>query len=71
MLFYLTCKEEGKMTVKELQKKARTLSIKPDGLKKAQLIRVIQRAEGNLECFGAAIESCDQADCLFRKDCLQ
>jgi len=59
------------MTVKELQKKARTLSIKPDGLKKAQLIRVIQRAEGNLECFGAAIESCDQADCLFRKDCLQ
>ena len=59
------------MTVKELQKKARTLSIKPDGLKKAQLIRVIQRAEGNLECFGIAIESCDQTNCLFRKDCLQ
>jgi hypothetical protein len=59
------------MTVKELQKKARTLSIKPDGLKKAQLIRVIQRAEGHLECFGIAIESCDQTNCLFRKDCLQ
>ena len=59
------------MTVKELQKKARTFRIKPAGLKKAQLIRAIQRAEGNFECFGTAIESCDQADCLFRKDCLQ
>ncbi len=59
------------MTVKELQKMARSLSIKSDDLKKAQLIRAIQRAEGNSECFGTAIESCDQADCLFLKDCLQ
>ena len=59
------------MTVKELQKKARTLSIRPDGLKKAQLIRAIQSAEGNFECFGTAIDSCDQTNCLFRKDCLQ
>ena len=70
MLFCFPCKEEEKMTVKDLQKKARTLSIKPDGLKKAQLIRAIQRTEGNSECFGTAIESCDQVDCLFRKDCL-
>ena len=70
MLVSFPCKEEEKMTVKDLQKKARTLSIKPNGLKKAQLIRAIQRAEGNPECFGNAIESCDQADCLFRKDCL-
>ncbi len=70
MCVYFPCKEEEKMTVKDLQKKARTLSIKPYGLKKDQLIRAIQRAEGNLECFGAGIESCDQAECLFRKDCL-
>jgi len=70
MFVSFPCKEEEKMTVKDLQKKARTLSIKPDGLKKAQLIRAIQRAEDNFECFGTAIESCDQAECLFRKDCL-
>jgi len=58
------------MTVKELQRKARTLNIKTDGLRKAFLIKAIQRAEGNFDCFGSATGSCDQQNCLFRKDCL-
>jgi hypothetical protein len=59
------------MTVKELQKKARAFSIKPYGLKKAELIKAIQIAEGYFDCFGSAINSCDQVNCIFRKDCLQ
>lgn len=59
------------MTLKELRKKARALKIKPYGLKKAELIKAIQRTEGNFDCFSSASDSCDQAGCLFRRDCLQ
>jgi len=58
------------MTVKELQVMAKGLGIKPRGLKKAELIRTIQRTEGNFDCFGTAVGVCDQENCLFRKDCL-
>jgi hypothetical protein len=58
------------MKVKELQKIAKGLGIKTNNLKKAQLIREIQKAEGNFDCFGTATEYCDQLTCLFREDCL-
>jgi hypothetical protein len=59
------------MTVKELQKMAKGLGIKPAGLKKAKLIKTIQTAEGNFDCFDRATDCCDQMGCLFRKDCLR
>ena len=59
------------MTVKELQKMAKELGIKPAVLRKAELIKSIQRTEGNFDCFGAAIDYCDQVSCLFREDCLK
>jgi hypothetical protein len=58
------------MTVKELQKMARAMGIKTSGLKKAEVIKQIQRTEGNFDCFGMATGNCDQIDCLFREDCL-
>ena len=58
------------MTVKELQKVAKAMGIKTTGLRKAEMIREIQRTEGNFDCFGSAIDYCDQMNCLFRKDCL-
>jgi hypothetical protein len=39
-------------------------------LRKAELIRAIQLAECNSDCFGTAEDYCDQLNCLFRKDCL-
>jgi hypothetical protein len=59
-----------KVTVKELQKIAKGFGLKFAGLRKAELIRTIQRAEGNFDCFGKATEYCDQIDCLYLKDCL-
>ena len=59
------------MTVKELQKMAQGLSIKTTGLRKAELIKTIQSAEGNFDCFGTATDYCDQVSCLFREDCLK
>ena len=35
------------------------------------LIRSIQRAEGNLDCFGRRPGDCDQLDCNWRKYCLK
>jgi len=58
------------MKVKELRAIARDLGIRTNNLRKAELIRAIQLAEGNFECFGTAEDYCDQLNCLFRKDCL-
>ena len=58
------------MNMTEVQNKAKKLSIKTRGLKKADLIRKIQTGEGNHPCFQMNDGSCDQADCCWRKDCL-
>jgi hypothetical protein len=58
------------MTVKELRAIAQGMGIRTNNLRKAELIRTIQLAEGNFDCFGRADGYCDQPNCLFRKDCL-
>ena len=41
------------------------------GINKAELIRSIQRAEGNVDCFGTEhVNVCGQTNCLWREDCL-
>lgn len=37
----------------------------------ATLIRSIQRAEGNLDCFQMGMIDCDQVDCKWRSFCLE
>jgi len=58
------------MKMNEVRKKARKLGIRVQHPRKADLIRMIQRAEGNFDCFGSANGSCDQVTCCFRDDCL-
>ena len=58
------------MTVEELRAIAKDLGIGTKNLRKTELIRAIQVAEGNFDCFGRAKDYCDQLNCLFRKDCL-
>jgi hypothetical protein len=55
----------------QIKAKAKELGIKPGKMRKAELIREIQKAEGNFECFGTADNSCDQMDCCWREDCIQ
>lgn len=60
------------MKMKEVREKAKALGLKNTfGLSKAELIKMIQRAEGNFDCFGTAKDYCDQFECCFREDCLQ
>ena len=59
------------MKVSEIQKRARKLGIGDTWkFKKRELIKAIQIKEGNFDCFGTAINYCDQLKCLWRKDCL-
>ncbi|PLX51528.1 MAG: SAP domain-containing protein [Desulfobacteraceae bacterium] len=37
----------------------------------ATLIRSIQRAEGNMDCFQMGMIDCDQVDCKWRAFCLE
>lgn len=58
------------MRMTEVRKRAKDLGLEPGSLRKADLIRAIQRAEGHFDCFGTATGFCDQQDCAWRKDCL-
>lgn len=58
------------MKMQEIREKAKSLGLKNTfGLSKAELIKRIQRAEGNFDCFGTAKDYCDQVKCCFRDDC--
>jgi hypothetical protein len=60
------------MKMQEVREKAKALGLKKTfGLSKVELIRQIQRAEGNFDCFGTAKDFCDQFRCCFREDCLR
>jgi len=59
------------MNVQEIRQIAHLQGIQVDHEDKLKLIRAIQHHEGNFECFGTALQGrCDQANCLWRKDCL-
>ena len=58
------------MTVKEIQGIAKKMGLKAGKMRKADLVRSIQMAEGNTPCFQTdAANSCDQVGCLWRSDC--
>ena len=58
------------MKLADIKTRAKGLGIKAGSKKKVELIHAIQLAEGNFDCFGTAVNSCDQQDCCFLKDCL-
>lgn len=58
------------MNMKEIKLIAVECGIVPGKLKKAELVRAIQRAENNPECFMIGLlDRCVEYDCLWRGDC--
>jgi hypothetical protein len=58
------------MEIKGVRSIARKRGIPFAGMGKEDLIRAIQLAEGNFDCYGTATEEeCDQEGCLWREDC--
>ncbi|SDL35116.1 hypothetical protein SAMN05660337_2738 [Maridesulfovibrio ferrireducens] len=51
---------------------AERLSVNVEGLSLIESVRMLQRVEGNFDCFARAASGfCDQKDCLFYIECLQ
>jgi hypothetical protein len=59
------------MTMYEIRVIANKIGINPKKMNKMDLIRLIQIQEWNTPCFKTAGSYCDQADCLWRSDCLK
>jgi hypothetical protein len=57
------------MRMAEVKEKAKQLGIKPGRMRKAELIRAIQKAEGNIPCFQTDVDACGETGCCWRDDC--
>mgnify|MGYP000288224675 CR=1 FL=1 len=59
------------MTLQDIKKIAQQVGIPASGTK-VDLIKSIQRKEGNFDCFGTASTGfCDQLSCIWKTDCLK
>ena len=58
------------MQMQDIRTIAKDNGIKTSRLSKVDLVRSIQTAEGNFNCFATAIDGdCDQMGCVWREDC--
>lgn len=59
------------MLMQEVREVAKQHGIKTARISKQNLIKAIQRSEGNFDCFASAeAGECDQLGCSWREDCL-
>jgi hypothetical protein len=60
------------MTLKEVKAIAKQKNLKVTNMKKTEIIRTIQKGEGNNDCFATGLANeCGQLNCLWRQDCLK
>ncbi len=58
------------MKMQELREIAKKRGIKTANMKKADIIRSIQREEGNSDCYCSGnVDKCGQTKCLWKDDC--
>lgn len=58
------------MQMTEIREMAKSFGLKTARANKESLVKQIQLAEGNFSCFASAVDGiCDQADCIWQKDC--
>jgi hypothetical protein len=58
------------MNMQEIRAIAKSQKIDSVGLAKIDIIRTLQRKEGNFDCYATAYDGvCDQLDCMWREDC--
>jgi hypothetical protein len=58
------------MKMSDIQGIARERGVTPGRLAKVDLVRTLQQAEGNADCFQAGqVDSCGQEGCLWRAAC--
>jgi len=59
-----------KLILKDVRAIAEKMGVDAGNLNKTELVRKIQRAEGNKDCYmSAQVLNCEQTNCLWRDDC--
>jgi len=62
---------EELMNINQLKERAKELGVKVVSESKPELIRAIQKVEGNEACFGRNEDGhCEYSDCCFWSDCI-
>jgi hypothetical protein len=60
------------MKFQDIRKIAKKMGFSVGRLNKMELIRAIQKTEGNDDCFATPyVRECNQMNCLWREDCLK
>jgi len=64
--------KECTMQMNDIRSIAKDHGLKTSRLAKGDIIRLIQKSEGNFDCFASPQHGyCDQMACLWRDDCLK
>lgn len=60
------------MNMQEIRILAKNHKIDSAGLPKIDIIHLLQRVEGNFDCYATAYSGvCDQVSCMWRQDCFE
>jgi hypothetical protein len=60
-----------KLTLQDIRGIAEMMGVDSRSLNKTELIRSIQRTEGNNDCYASAqVQTCGQMICLWHQDCV-
>jgi hypothetical protein len=60
------------MKMQDIRAIAKNNGVRPGKLSKIEIIRSIQKTEGNNDCFATAyVSECNQMSCLWREDCMK
>jgi len=60
------------MKIQDIRGIAKKMNVKVGKLNKIELIRTIQKTEGNYDCFATPyVSECNQMNCLWRGDCIK
>jgi len=60
------------MKLPEIREVGKKKGVNAGKMNKTELIRTIQRTEGNYDCFATPyVRECNQLNCLWREDCVK
>ncbi len=60
------------MKIQKIRQIAKKRGVNFGNMNKTDLIRTIQRAEGNADCFATKpVGECSEINCLWREDCME
>ncbi len=58
------------MTTREVRKRAAAAGVTANGRSKTEIIRAIQAAEKNPQCFQTGRQQCPEMSCCWMQDCM-